>query len=354
MPFTRPTLEELVTRVTADVSSKILSAGLILERSVIGIMVRVFAGVVHGLYDYISYGINQAIPDTAEDEFLDRHVNIYLPGGRLAASPAQGTIRFTGTDGAVIPIGTQINRSDGISYTTDAAGTIGSVSTGLVDIAVTAESTGSDTNTAENVILTLTNFITNVDDGATVQSPGLLGGADTETDESVRQRMLDAIEFTPQGGSIADYEVWARQVPDVEQVFVFANAQAFGLGTVKVQFSTFSGTEIPGAPKVAEVQAEIDAERPVTATTIVSAPLPFTANIDMAITPDTPSNQTAVTAEIQDFIKRTRVPGEIVTLDSIAVAALSAGVNTAVVLSPVVNIDPGADGLINVVNVAYP
>ncbi len=73
----------------------------------------------------------------------------------------------------------------------------------------------------------------------------------------------------------------------------------------------------------------------------------------MAITPDTPSNQTAVTAEIQDFIKRTRSPGEVVTLSSIQIAALSAGVTTAVVTSPGSDIDPGTDGLINVVNVVY-
>ena len=308
---------------------------------------------MHTLHDHVSFGISQTLPDTATDEFLDRHVAIYLPGGRLPAAPAAGTVRFTGVDTTSVPAGTQINRSDGQSYTTDASGTVGSVSPGLVDIVVTAETPGSLGNTAEAVELTLSSFITNIDDISTVQTPGLVSGTDTETDESVRQRMLDAIQFTPQSGALHDYEIWAKQVTDVEQVFVFANSEAFGLGTIKVQFSTFSGTEIPGAPKVAEVQAEIDSERPVTASVLVEAPVAFTANITMAITPDTPSNQTAVTAEIQDFIKRTRSPGEVVTLSSIQIAALSAGVTTAVVTSPGSDIDPGTDGLINVVNVVY-
>ncbi len=73
----------------------------------------------------------------------------------------------------------------------------------------------------------------------------------------------------------------------------------------------------------------------------------------MAITPNTTANQTAVTGEIKDFIKRTRVPGQVVTLASIQIAALSAGVATAVVTAPGADIDPGTDGLVNVVNVSY-
>ena len=347
MPFPRPTLQELVTRGSEDVSSSMLGSGAILQRSVLMILVRVFAGLVHTLYDNIGYAFRQTIPDSATDEYLDRFAAIWgVP--RLPAAPAVGSITITGVDTTLIPAGTQFGRSDGETYTTDANVTI---TGGSVLAAVTCENSGTGGNADPATILTLTSPIVGADNDAAVDSGGLVGGADTESDDSLRSRMLNAIRFASQGGSVQDYIDWVRLESDIDQVFIYP--AGYGLGTVKIQFTILSGTEIPNAAKILAVQTSIDALRPATSVSIVAEVFPYTLNTNITITPNDSGTQQSVAAEIEDSIKRAREPGKLITAVDIQNAAIRGGATTAVVNSPLVSDDPGTDGIVNVVNVVF-
>jgi uncharacterized phage protein gp47/JayE len=348
MAFPRPTLAELVARSSADVSGSILNAGVILQRSVVMVLVRVFSALVHTLYDDIGYSFRNSIPDTATDEFLDQWANIWLPAGRLPAAPAQAQMTITGVDTTAIPAGTQYSRSDGQTYTVDVTVNIAGSS---VVASVTAEVPGVDGNGDAGSILSLVTPIVGIDTDATVDSTGIVGGTDTETDDSLRARMLSAIRTPAQGGSLQDYIDWMSAIPDVDQIFV--QPQFFGLGTVRIQFTTFSGTEIPSAPKIASVQAEIDTLRPVTAYVSVDAVLPYTLVTDLTILPNTAAMQAVVTAEIVDQIKQAREPSKLITIAEIQNAAIRAGATSAVVNLPIASADPGADGIVNVFTVTY-
>lgn len=86
----------------------------------------------------------------------------------------------------------------------------------------------------------------------------------------------------------------------------------FGLGTVGLMFVCDDqvGGLIPNADKVAEVQAYIDARRPVTAELRVFAPTPKPMNPAIGgLDPATDTVKAAVVAELEDLLRREAEPG---------------------------------------------
>lgn len=56
MPFARPTLTELITRVITDISSRVTGVdSAVLRRSLLGVIGQSEAGAVHMLYGYLDW-----------------------------------------------------------------------------------------------------------------------------------------------------------------------------------------------------------------------------------------------------------------------------------------------------------
>lgn len=73
MPFTRPTLTELIDRVITDISSRVTGVdSAVLRRSLLGVIGQSEAGAAHMLYGYLDWIAKQSIIDTAEKEHLER------------------------------------------------------------------------------------------------------------------------------------------------------------------------------------------------------------------------------------------------------------------------------------------
>lgn len=86
------------------------------------------------------------------------------------------------------------------------------------------------------------------------------------------------------GGTQADYEQWALEVPGVTRAFV---TQEMGRGTVTVRFM-MDGTYPDGVPKDGDrqaVAAHIETVRPVTADVYVVLPVADPLNLRLRITP---------------------------------------------------------------------
>lgn len=121
---------------------------------------------------------------------LDRVVEL-LGVTRKAATKATGTVRFSGSDGTVIPQGTRVATDEGEEFVTDASGTI---SGGSVDIAVTASEFGTDGNVAGNTITNLLDVILGV---TSITNPSATsGGTELETDAALRDRAPTALAAT--------------------------------------------------------------------------------------------------------------------------------------------------------------
>lgn len=316
MSFSRPSLSDIVKRVGNDVFSRLASDD-VLRRADAMVYGRVMAGVAHGLYGFIDWLSRQVIYDTAEAEFLERWCAIWGVS-RKAAAAATGSVTFTVLAGSVIPSGTLLQALDGVQYQLTADATISAPTATAPVAAVIAAAAGSR---ATGQSLNLVSPIVGVQPTATAGE--LSGGADIETDDALRARLLSRIQQPPQGGADYDYVAWALEVPGVTRAWVYANA--LGLGTVVVRFVRDNDvTLIPDAGEVATVQAYLDARRPVTAQLTVVAPVAVPLAFTIAgLVPATAAVQAAVQAELADLLLREAIPGGTILLSHLR-AAISA------------------------------
>ena len=333
--FNRPLLPELIQRVRNDVLSR-LSTDDVLRRTDAEVYARVMGGVAHGLYGFIEWLSKQVIYDTAEAEYLERWCSIWGINRKVAA-PAIGTVTFTVQAGSLIPSGTLLQALDGVQYQTSADATV-TVPSATATITALVPAAAGNRATGQN--LTLVSPVVGVQSTATA---GLLsGGADVETDDALRARLLARIQQPPHGGASYDYTAWALEVPGVTRAWVYP--AELGLGTVTVRFvrdNDGTGTAIiPDAGEVAAVQAYIDARRPVTAQLTVVAPAAVPLNFTIqGLVPATLTVQAAVQAELADLLLREAVPGGIILLSHIRAAiSAAAGETDYVLTAPLSNV----------------
>lgn len=334
MPFNRPDLPTLLARIAADMESRMPGTAATLRRSVVATLSRVLAGAIHGLYGYLDWLSKQLMPDTAEAEHMARWASIWGVS-RKAAVAATGAITATGTVGAVIPAATLLQRADGAEYTTDAEVTFAATT---ATVAVTASLAGTDGNAATGSTLTLVSPIAGVQSQATVAAPGLTGGTDTESDDSLRGRTLARIQTPPHGGSEKDYHAWALEVAGVTRAWVYP--EHLGLGTVGITFVCDDlSPVIPDAATVAAVQAHIDEARPVTAQVTVFAPVAVPLAMTIRLTPNTTTVQAAVENELRDLLAREAEPGGTILISHLREAiSIAAGETDHGLVSPVADV----------------
>lgn len=340
MPFARPSLTEIIDRVIADISNRITGVdSSVLRRSLLGILGRAEGGVAHLLYGYIDWVSKQVIPDTAETEFLERWAAIW----NIQRKPADfsvGPVTFTVVVGSIIPADTIIQRQDGVQYIALSDATVvGTVAT----LSVQALVAGDDANMAAGGRVTLLSPIAGVQSNGTVAAGGIVDGADVESDDRLRERLLNRIQNPPQGGSIADYVQWGLEVSGVTRVWVYP--REMGAGTVTVRFVTDDdpGGIIPSPAKVDEVYDHIEVKRPVTAELFVVAPIADPLDPQIAISPNTPAVQAAVIAELNDLMIRDALPaGKILISRLREAASIAAGEDNSSFISPTADVTHAA------------
>ena len=333
--FTRPTLTELENQVRTDINARLPGSESRLRRSVLNVLSSVLAGAAHLLYGFISFIAKNVIIDTAQTEWLDRWASIWGIQ-RKAASFASGTVLASGSNGLVIPTGTQFQRADGAAFESDADATI---SGGTASVSLSAIVAGHAGNTDTGTKINLVAQIPGIQTETTVEAPGLSGGVDQETDSELRNRLLLRIQETPHGGIETDYEQWALEVSGVTRAWVYPNE--LGMGTVSVRFvmDNKSGTILPDSGEVATVQAHLDLKRPVTATVTSVAPTLQALDLTIHIEPDTAAIRAAVQAELQDLLLRDGKPGATIYLSRIREAiSLATGEFQHALTSPSANV----------------
>jgi uncharacterized phage protein gp47/JayE len=309
VPFEYPTLAELRDRIRRDFNARLPGADALLRHSNLRVIADVFAGLVTRHYQYQAWLALQLFPDTCEGPFLERWASIWGVS-RLPATAALGAVDVRGAAGATVPAGTQWQRVDGVRYTATDGATLDAA--GLATVAVTALEPGVTGNAEAGATVSTVTVIVGVVADATIAAPGCAGGADEETDEQLRIRLLARIQTPPHGGSASDYVDWTLEVPGVTRVWVAPQEQ--GPGTVVVRFcmddAAHAPDGIPTPADVALVQAHLDVVRPVTAEVLVVAPIPHAIDVTIAtLTPDTPTVRTAIVAELTDTLYRNGAPG---------------------------------------------
>lgn len=251
------------------------------RRSDFNIRGKAITGLLSGLYgDQKKVDDDTFIADARIEALLRKgeDVNIARQPATAGKSP---TVTFTGTPTNVIPIGTQLRYTPtGLLYQTFAAITIGGggTATGRVDC-LTAGQIG---NIAAPDTLTFLTPPSGINATATLVDD-VADGADIETVDSYRGRLLSNQQIPPSGGTATDYKNYAfaadRAVRDA-----LVRRFGRGLGTVDVYIT--SGTtdidtavtagnavvRIPSSDLIDIVQAYLDSHVPLTDCPLVFAP----------------------------------------------------------------------------------
>ncbi len=213
-----------------------------------------YAAVMEGVYAHQAWVFRQAFDDLCDDDVMVRRAS-QVGLTRKPAALAGGTVRLSGTAGTTIPAGQQMLTTQGVRYQTTALATIGAG--GTVDVACAALTAGLAGNQAINTPVTV-----DAPPGGVLAAAALLtmtSGADVESFDALRARLLLSRANRPQGGAVADYQQWALAVAGVARVYVYPTRR--GRGTVDVV--PMPATGLPSGALVTAVQTYIDGLRPV-------------------------------------------------------------------------------------------
>ena len=316
MAFNRPTLRQLITQLQTDAEREAGAAQL--RQSNLRVLPKCFAFAVHGLYAFIDWIVRQLFPDTAETSYLERHASIQGIY-RRAASAATGTLTVTRTSGASLPEGTVFLAADGETR----YATTEEPEDDQDDVAVQCLATGTVGNREAGETYTLVSALP----GVTAEAVGseMAGGAEAESDDDLRARLLYRLQNPPRGGTATDYVAWAEEVPGVTRAWCFPKEQ--GIGTVIVRFATDGLTDngIPTSGMVQIVSDYIAENAPVTAATTVVAPVAKTVAFTIKdLTPDSASVRAQIEAELKSLFIREATPGQPLLISHIRQAISSA------------------------------
>lgn len=296
MPFERPSLQELITRVQSDAESRLGKKAM--RWTLVPVLSRVIAGVSHSLHGLIAFTIRQIFSSTAEGAYLERRASEYGVYRKQAAS-AVGSVTFSG-DGHV-PAGTQLQSGDDMIYLT---------TTDLDEDKVAqirAAKPGAAGNADAGMELTLVSPIAGI--MSTAVAGELTGGTDAEDDESLRERLLQRQKNPPKAGTKADYVAWALSVAGVTRAWCYP--QELGQGHVTVRFMTDGMTEngIPNEVMVKRVTEYIESMMPVTCILHVEAPIPKPLDVTIDLLPDDIAVKAKIESAIESVVMSESKPG---------------------------------------------
>ena len=140
----------------------------------------------------------------------------------IVPNPAVATVltgTITGVSGSTIPATVSfVGNSNGVRYFLSSSF---AESGGLITPTMTAENTGSVGNLEVGDELTISSIIAGVGSVLTVTAIDTTG-ADEETTESLRRRILNNQRTLRGGGNSADYRRWAEEVSGVEIAFPYS------------------------------------------------------------------------------------------------------------------------------------
>lgn len=239
------------------------------EASDIGIRIRVLAGEIFNLQTYLDWIKKQAFPQTAQGEYLDYHAQ--MRGlQRKDAVKSVGSVRFSIPEvsevNVEIPQGTIISTSGEtpISFQTMEYACINAGDTS-VDVNAEAIDGGVNGNvTSEKISVIVTMPAENL----TVNNLSAFTlGADSEDDETFRQRVINSMKFIINGTNKEYYISLAKTISGVECVNVVP--YKYGKGSVAIYIS--GKNSILTSKTVTEVKKLLSEQREVNVNVYVFA-----------------------------------------------------------------------------------
>ncbi|KAK3606826.1 hypothetical protein CHS0354_018420 [Potamilus streckersoni] len=267
MSLSRPTLTEIEARVAGNIrrNAPAETPGPVMQR--MQALGKSLSAAVYEMYGYADYTTDQVFPDTADEEYLLR-AGQWRGYSLRPASYATGRVRFEGTAGTHIPSGLEIQNMSGIPYMTTESGVIDAA--GFLPVNCQCKVSGTVGNYSGGMYLSsLNSDIT----ALTTAETGFTGGAEQETIEDLRARILRFSNTERRYGRVNDYSAWALESsssvakawerPNIDNtgtlgVYIYAPDNVITQDIVNTVQAYIDARKIYGAVKVLKPQ-----ERPI-------------------------------------------------------------------------------------------
>lgn len=236
MAYTNKTVDDIYNLLIQSFQEKFNNRLRLLPKSFIVVLSKVLAGVFLIPYKLAGWFYLQLFPDTAtfsEVNILGHTLrplvklgNQFGVGEPTSGNAWEGKISMeVVTPGSTVMMGTQL-KSDrtGLLYVT-AESVMAQNSE--IEISVYCTQAGAAGNLDDDEVLKLVSPLGFVDEEATVTQTTKVG-VDDETEAHYRSRVMNRYSTQPQGGALADYRLWAFDVPGVLQTYPYNDENSPG------------------------------------------------------------------------------------------------------------------------------
>ena len=241
-------------------------------------MVRLYAlaAEVQSLLAQADWVLDQSFPQTAQGQYLDYHAETRALT-RLPAARAAGVLRFSAPSAAVtdyeIEAGSVAMTTGGVRFETTEKATLQKGET-YVDVPARAVEAGANGNAIAGAVHVMAVYPVGI---TRCENPeAFSGGSDEESDEKLRERVLESYRRLPNGANAAFYEQEALRFPNVAAAKAVGRAR--GIGTVDVYVSTHGGA--PEEELLGEISAALQKKREIAVD--VAVKVPTEKSIDVA------------------------------------------------------------------------
>ena len=238
------------------------------------------AAQIYSLYIQADWVIRQAFPHSAEGEYLDYHAQLRSLE-RKAPVAAQGTVRFSAGEASEsdreIPQGTVCMTVGLIRFATTKPATLPAGEL-AVEVPVRALEAGAAGNVAAGAIVSMA--VAPMGISACTNPQPCTGGADGETDEALRERVLDTFRRLPNGANAAFYEQGALSFDQVAAAVAIPRPR--GVGSVDVVATTLAG--VPDEELLEQLQEYFEQRREIAVDVQVRAPQVKQVDVSVQVT----------------------------------------------------------------------
>ncbi|WP_100523407.1 baseplate J/gp47 family protein [Mycobacteroides abscessus] len=250
--FRKKTYSEIYEEIEQDAKSRFGQKINTSERSVFGILFRIFAWFLAVFWNIVEAVYFNSFPSTATGISLQRLVK-FKGMSKILAAEAFGKIQITGTPNAIIPSGFLLSTSNGVFFETIDDLILDNMGVGEVEIRAIEKGSIGNVEIGEiNEVVELSNdveSVTNLEPTA--------GGRESETDAELKKRFDD---LTPSGGSSSEsVEATLLEVAGVRDAIVRDNTlnevSADGLPPKCIAPFVFGGTDTDVAKAIFSVKA---------------------------------------------------------------------------------------------------
>ena len=236
MAYKNNTIEEVQQLLIRSFEHEFNTQLRILPKSFIKVLCKVFAGVFIIVYKLVGWYFLQMFPETADWEEvtilgvrlrpLVKLGVLFGVGEPLAGVQWRGTIIIDVlTQGSVLYSGTQLKSSvTGRLYIVEETKTLLQTKE---TVSVVCIEIGTAGNLEQNDTLNFVNPYGFIKTEAVVSDVARVG-LDNELESSYRNRVINRFRLQPQGGALADYRIWASEVPGVLNVYPYNDKEQPG------------------------------------------------------------------------------------------------------------------------------